>query len=65
MPSLQFVLLSFSAFDFIWLFRNLSPSAKIANRGGIFVWMGVTEHDFNLQVVSKFLPLGVIAHRHH
>lgn len=52
-------------FDFILLFRSLSLSANVANRGRVFVWTGVTEHDFNLQVVSKFLPPGVIAHRHH
>lgn len=55
----------FSAFDFILLFRNLPPSIKIRNRHAVFLCTRVTEHDFNLQVVSKFLPAGVIAHRHH
>lgn len=44
---------------FLCLFANL------AHRGHVFIVTRVTEHDFNLQVVSKFLPTGVIARRHH
>ena len=44
---------------------NLLPAVKMVNRGVVFGCTGLTKHDFNLLVVSKFLIPRVMAHRHH